>query len=179
MYSIKDKTIDFFWDTDRIFDIVSYETGIQSNNMVMKKNEVEDGSKMDFIITEDKKEYVVETLRPVFIHLFDYFIDIAPSDTNVLYVNEPSVEFGIYLNGFSVICIRDREDKVVVNEQRLNIISSLCQEYITVEIIKKWSEDNALNDIVKAASENSKIIVEKLKKNILYLKKRAYMRSFV
>lgn len=168
MYSVNSETIEFFWDTDRIFDMVSYKTGIQA-----KKDD-----EMVGVITDDKREYVVENLRPIFVKLYGYFLDVSLSMPNVLYVHAPNAILGVFLSGFTVVCRRNAKGELLINEQRLNTISSLCQEYVVSEVIRKWSEDNDLEELRKIATVDSQAIIVDLEKNMKYLKKRAYLRSF-
>lgn len=168
MYSVNSETIEFFWDTDRIFDIVSYKTGIQST--------IED--EMTAVITDDKREYVIENLRPIFVKLYSYFLDVTLSLPNVLYVHAPNAVLGVFLSGFTVVCRRNVKGELVINEQRLNTISSLCQQYAVSEVIRKWCQDNHLDELMKIATTDSERIVADLEKNVMYLKKRAYTRSF-
>lgn len=177
MYKIKENRLDLFWDTDRIFDLASYKTGVQAKNMSQAKEPTEN-AEMDYIITDDDKEYVLEELRPIFVKLFEFFLDIAYPEPNVLYVCRPDVDLGIFVSGFAVVCRRDSSGKVIINEQRINSISSLCQEYVVASVVNKWCMDNRLTEFVKANNEEIEEIGRKLIKNISYLKKRAYLSSF-
>lgn len=177
MYKIKENRLDLFWDTDRIFDLASYKTGVQAKNMTSTKEQTENGE-MDYIITDDDKEYVLEELRPIFVKLFEFFLDIAYPEPNVLYVARPDVDLGIFISGFAVVCRRDSAGKVIINEQRINSISSLCQEYAVVSLVNRWCIDNRLTEFVKTNEDDIKEIEAKLTKNISYLKKRAYLNSF-
>lgn len=177
MYKIKGNRLDLFWDTDRIFDLASYKTGVQAKNKTQPK-EPSESTEMDFIITDDNKEYVLEELRPIFIKLFEFFLDIAYPEPNVLYVARPDVDLGIHVSGFAVVCRRDIHGKIIINEQRINSISSLCQEYVATSVVNKWCMDNRLTEFIKANEEAISAIETKLIENISYLKKRAYLNSF-
>lgn len=177
MYTIVGNRMDFFWDTERIFDLVSYKTGVQAKNMTQPK-ESEEKEEMDYIVTDDDKEYVLEELRPIFVKLFEFFMDIAYPEPNVLYVSRPDVELGIFVSGFAVVCQRDVHGEVIISEQRINSISSLCQEYLVAQVVSKWSMDNRLGEFQKENAMEIAEIEQKLVKNISYLKKRCYTNSF-
>lgn len=177
MYTIVGNRMDFFWDTERIFDLASYKTGVQAKNMSQPK-EPNEKEEMDYIITDDDKEYVLEELRPIFVKLFEFFMDIAYPEPNVLYVSRPDADLGIFVSGFAVVCQRDVYGNVIISEQRINTISSLCQEYLVVQVVNKWSMDNRLTEFLKANGEEIAEIEQKLVKNISYLKKRGYANSF-
>ena len=73
MYKINSDTIDFFWDSDRIFDVVSYKTGVKAKDVADDENSNADETYN--IITDDKLEFVIESLRPIFISLYKLFLD--------------------------------------------------------------------------------------------------------
>ena len=177
MYKINSDTIDFFWDSDRIFDVVSYKTGIKAKDVADDENSNADETYN--IITDDKVEFVIESLRPIFISLYKLFLDISIDAPNTIFVHEPSAELGMFVSGFSISCWRNRADKLVVKEQRLNTVSSLCQEYVISEIIKKWYEDKDLKELAKISSDESAKILIELEENAKFLKKRAYERSYI
>lgn len=177
MYTIEGDRMDFFWDTERIFDLVSYKTGVQAKNMAQPKEPTEKGE-MDYIVTDDDKEYVMETLRPVFVNLFEFFLDIAYPEPNVLYVGRPDAELGIFVSGFAVVCRRGIDGEVIVGEQRINSISSLCQEFLVAQVVSRWCDDNRLGEFQAENKAEMAEIERKLVKNISYLKKRGYVNSF-
>lgn len=178
MYKINKNKIDFFWDTDRIFDLVSYKTGIQAKNMVQSGKDEDQKVEMDYIVTDDDKEYVQEELRPIFVRLYEFFLDVAYPEENVLYVSRPDATLGIFLSGFSVKSNHNVVGEMLIREQRLNVISSLCQEYIVAQVVSRWGLDNRLSEFRDANVEEIAKIEAKLKKNIVYLKKRAFVNSF-
>lgn len=178
MYTIVGNKLDFFWDTDRIFDLVSYSTGVKARNIANGQKQEGEDSELDYVVTDDQREYVVEELKPIFLKLFDFFVDIAYPDSNMLYVSRPDADLGFFISGFSVICRLNKAGKVIINEQRLGVISSLCQDYIVLHLVNKWCKDNRLSEFLKSQEDEILSIESKLRKNVLYLKKRGYDVSF-
>ncbi len=171
MYNINYDSIDFFWDTEKIFDLVSHKSGVRAKNMKLSDDE---GSEMDFIITEDDREFFDNELEGAVRALYAMFIDIALSEGDSCYISEPSATLGIFISGFAVKCNRDPYGALVVPEKRVGAVSTLCEEYIVNYVVDKWSEVQQL----KGYESINKEVLERLLIGITQLKKRSYTNSY-
>ncbi len=174
MYKINFDSIDFFWDTEKIFELVTHKTGVRAKNM----NVSDDRLEIDYIITEDERDYVVTQLEGAMRSLYGMFVDITLSDGDSFYVSQPNTDLGIFISGFSVRCNRDGYGAMIPTEKRIGTVSTLAQEYLASKIISCWSEDNEIKEYEKINSEVLDEIVLSLRLAIIHLKRRSSANSF-
>lgn len=174
MYILNDYTVDFFWDTETIFDLASQSSGVAARGV----NTKEGVDIMSLVITESDKEFVLRELFPIMNKLYDFFQDITPISSKGLYISMPDRVMTVPASGFDISINRDSYGKLVGRESRLEIINLLSQDFIVSSIIERWCSAKGLTHESERLTKSLEETSIRLKKDIKYLKKRNSSVSF-
>lgn len=180
MYQLKERTIDFAFYTDQVFDLVSRQTMYYARNKKSQNGE----DMTEYIgISEDEKDFVLTELQPVIDSLFTEFVKLTNSVKNSLYVNkevpdpvEPTKK--AMLSGFAINKNINQNGQILFNENRLTSIDNKCLDYISCSIILRWSKLNGMADEVVSRQNELTKIIKDLNSNLFYLKVPIYGKVY-
>ncbi len=176
MYTINYDSIELYWENSKIMELAQHKTAVRSKSVKLEEND----SRVieDYIITDDDTEYLESQLDRAVSALYSIFHDVTLPKTQGYYISIPSVSLGVIISGFSVRCNRDIYGAQIAAEKRIATLSTLCQEFIVNHIITSWSDDLQIKEYSKINQDISTELIESIKTNLYYLRRRSSGSSY-